>query len=162
MIGMCVVSVVFLMSMHGRTLLGVGISYMSQGTGMVLSVPTVEIERGERAVFNNTNTGGVTLLQINGSLRRDGELQYYTSKGGVITELLPARALVGRVVAKVPLLGLLVQALGHPIGFMVFVGSPLVMIFVDILQRLMLGIHPSMRVKMGTGLRATVRKAYSV
>lgn len=137
---LCAVSVVLWTGMTGVAPFGVRVAY-TDGGAMVISRATALPFEGFEGVFHTDATASgaqVTLARIDGAMRKDGALVYYTSESnGVIRDVYPAKAFQGNALLSLPIAGYLVAVLTHPVGLMACIGTPLVMLLVNALQEVL-------------------------
>jgi len=137
LLALCAVSIVLWAGMTGVAPFGVRMAY-TDGGAMVISRATALPLEGFEGVFHADATASgahVTLARIDGAMRREGALVYYTSESnGVIRDVYPAKSFQGNALLSLPLAGYLVAMLTHPVGLMACVGTPLVMFLVNALQ----------------------------
>lgn len=137
MLGACFFSFILWVGMQGYAPFGLHVAYTAEGvgSGLVLSHDAFSVAEGSTGAFYDhvLGSGEVVLMQIAGSVRRDGALWYFNTDTRTMSqEAYPAHALVGPVVMVLPFLGTWVHALTHPVGMMALLGSPLVMLLVDV------------------------------
>ena len=129
--------------MHGVAPFGLRLLWVDEGMGhrVVLTGPADDaLGVGSHVAFWSEQTGGVYLAQIGETARVDG-MQFYRPAGGEWATEYAAAEVQGSVMFSLPFVGWLVRALLHPIGLMAFVGTPIVMLIVDVLQRAYLRFH---------------------
>jgi hypothetical protein len=122
--------------MHGYAPFGLQVSYTTEGvgSGLVFTRNIPLVAEGRRAAFYNDAMGAreVAIMHVAGSARRDGVLWYFNTNTQTMSQqTYPGHALVGPAVLVLPFLGNWVQVLTHPVGVMALLGSPLVMLLVD-------------------------------
>lgn len=127
-----VVSLVLLALVKGVSPFGVRASWDS--TSLVLTHAETNAAAGDRVARMGSREGEVTLYSVLDTSRKDGELYYRTTPvGGSGEETIQARNAHHVVVAVVPVLGLWVRALGHPIGALALLGIPLLTFAFDLI-----------------------------
>lgn len=105
------------------------------GSSMVLTQYQTEPAVGKRVAEAGSLEGQVALYRVQEAYRQGGELYYNASAlvGEPGSEVLLARDAQRVVIASIPVLGLWVRALGHPIGALALLGIPLLTFALDLL-----------------------------
>jgi len=132
--GVCAVSLVLLAGMHATLPFSLVVG-AEKGT-LVVAHTVAQVPKSAALVAgrHGATQGALQTYVFEEAIRKDGVLYYRASAGkDARAELIAARELPYELLVAIPLLGVWVQALTHPIGLMALVGVPFTMFALDLI-----------------------------